>query len=162
MSQPVVVFGSTLIDRGRGSGARRFMLEHPEVGEFIRVFTGWSHVEPGSLTCDGTRPLPLGVLGEVRELAEVPVGLIRSASPRDEMIAALRGPTKYYGGIIEVGSRRQRIIVGQQPRPAVEHRLEVLAESRLRSALSDSVDELESGSTVRVEIYHDTDWPACT
>jgi hypothetical protein len=45
-----ITFRATLIDRGRGTGAKRIMNAHPERGEFIRRLTGWERVEPGTLT----------------------------------------------------------------------------------------------------------------
>ena len=150
----IVTFEAILITRGGGTGAKRVMLENPEISEFIKGFTGWNRVEPGSLTMDNTNPLPLRHLEAVRPLAEQPEGLIKNPRDSDARIAALRGLPKFYAGIATGPSgRRSRVVLSQQPRPAVPNRLEVLGDVLLREALA-----VKDQDRLQLAIYHAEDW----
>src|SRR6478672_9930737 len=98
MGRISVQFEATLIDRGRGTGAKRIMEAHRERAEFIRRLTSWKRVEAGTLTLDHAVPLPLPALSGVSPLGVEPDGLLLNLSPSDAKIAELRGPPKYYGG----------------------------------------------------------------
>lgn len=150
---PAASFNATLIDRGKGTGAKRFMEENPEIGEFIRSLTGWVKVIPGSLTLDHAKPLPGIALRNVSPLGEQPEGLLPSLRREDAEIALMRGPPKYYAAFISAAGRCRRVVLSQQPRPACEHRLEIVADVFLRDAL-----QIETGDRVQVDIYNATDW----
>ena len=151
--QPAVEFEATLRTRGGGTGARRVMLENPERGEFIKSFTGWNYVEPGTLTLDGAAPLPLRSLANIVPLETEPDDLFTYRTLRDTGIASRRGAPAYYGGIASAGPQRHLVILSQQPRPAVEHRLEVMADVCLRDQLA-----VHDGQSVRVRVFHKDDW----
>jgi hypothetical protein len=148
-----LVLKGTLIDRGKGTGAKRIMNAHPERGEFIRRFTGWERVEPGTLTLDHAVPLPLPAVSDFFPLGEEPGDLLSNLSAPDARIAGMRGPPKYYGAVASVGSYHLRVVLSQQPRPAVEHRLEIIGDVFLRNAL-----QVTNGDTVHIEVYHADHW----
>jgi len=147
--QPAIEFEATLITRGGGTGARRVMLENPERAEFIKSFTGWDHVEAGTLTLDDANPLPLPALTEVVPLDTEPNDLFTYRTPRDADIARDRGAPTYYGGVAFAGAHRHLVILSQQPRPAVPRRLEIMADVCLRNYLA-----VQDGHGVRVLIFH--------
>lgn len=147
-------FKAVLIDRGQGTGAKRVMEEHPERGEFIKGFTGWNRVQAGTLTLDHADPLPVAALEGVTPMAQEPPDLLENPSDFDAGIAAQRGPPTYYAAVLAAQGQRQRVLLSQQPRPAVEHRLEVIAEDYLRTTLG-----LETGDSVELEVYEASTWP---
>jgi hypothetical protein len=149
----VVIFKGTLIDRGRGRGAKRIMEAHPERGEFIRLLTGWQRVEPGTLTIDNAVPFPLPALKDVSPLGEEPNQLLRNLNAQDARISAMRGPPKYYGAQASAHGYSRRVVLSQQPRPAVAHRLEIIGDVFLRNAL-----HVESGDTIHIEVFNADDW----
>src|SRR5258707_9683669 len=106
-----VVFKGTLIDRGKGTGAKRIMNAHPERGEYIRRLTGWERVEPGTLTLDHATPLPLSALRNLSPLGEEPEGLLLNLSVSDGRIAGMRGPPKYYGAVASAGGACLRVVL---------------------------------------------------
>jgi hypothetical protein len=129
------------------------MDEHPEREAFILTFTPWQRVESGSLTLDNAEPLPLPALKDVCPLALEPGDLLRGMNQRDATISAMRGAPAYYGGIARAGARSRPVILSQQPRPACEHRLEVLADVHLRTAL-----QVKDGDVLAIDIYEAADW----
>lgn len=131
----------------------RVMEQHPERGEFIKSFAGWERVEPGTLTLDNSEPLPLSVLEDVKPLAVEPDALLRDLSANDARIAAKRGAPSYYGGVACANDRSRLVVLSQQPRPAVGHRLEIIADVRLREEL-----QVQDGDNVRVGIFNRLDW----
>lgn len=149
----VVTFEAVLITRGGGSGAKRVMLENPEISELIKSFTGWNQVKAGTLTLDHASPLPLSVLAKVRHLAKAPSNLLVNPKTGDAQIWKRRGSPKYYAGIVYARSKHRRVILSQQPRPAVAHRLEVLADVCLRDVLS-----VRDGDRLNLAIFHEEDW----
>jgi|SRR6185437_6914789 len=149
----LVVCKGTLIDRGRGTGAKRIMDEHPERGEFIRRLTEWKQVESGTLTLDHVSPLPLLVLRDVPPLGEEPNDLLVNSTPSDARIASMRGPPKYFGAVASTRNRRRSVLLSQQPRPAVAHRLEIIGDVSLRIAL-----QVMTGDTIHVEIFNPDEW----
>ena len=153
--RPTVTFEATLITRGGGTGAKRVMEENPERVGFIRAITGWDKVEPGTLTMDHAQPCPVPALEGTALLGTEPEGLLVSPKPRDAHIESLRGPPSYYCGIAHSNDRKYRVVLSQQPRPAVKDRLEIIADERLRDVL-----EIEDGDKVRVEIFEPEDWPS--
>jgi hypothetical protein len=148
-----VIFKGTLIDRGKGTGAKRIMSAHPERGEFIRRLTGWERVEPGTLTLNDAVPLPLPALGNVSPLGEESNDLLLNLSASDARIAGMRGPPKYYGAVASTRSDYRRVVLSQQPRPAVEHRLEIIGDVFLRNAL-----QIKTGDTIHIEVFNADDW----
>lgn len=150
---PVVEFEATLITRGGGTGAKRLMEQNPERGDYIRSVTGWRHVEPGTLTLDRAHPLPVPALVDVVPLAVEPEDLLQHLEPRDAHIANLRGAPTYYGGVARARNHERKVILSQQPRPAVEHRLEIIADVRLRDTLS-----VANGDKVTLAVYNAPDW----
>jgi hypothetical protein len=148
-----IKFKATLIDRGKGTGAKRIMVSHPERREFIRRLTGWERVEPGTLTLDHADPLPLQALRDVTPLGEEPDDLLAGLNTSDARIAALRGPPKYYGAVASVRNNRRRVVLSQQPRPAVKHRLEIIGDVFLRDAL-----QVKTGTPIHIEVFNSEDW----
>jgi hypothetical protein len=98
-------------------------------------------------------PLPLPALSDLRQLGEEPHDLLNLSAP-DARIAQMRGPPKYYGGVASAKGVCLRVVLSQQPRPAVEHRLEIIGDVFLRDAL-----QVENGDAIHVEIYNADDWP---
>jgi len=74
--------------------------------------------------------------------------LLLNLSGPDARIAGMRGPPKYYGAVASAGCGYFRVVLSQQPRPAVEHRLEIIGDLFLRSAL-----QVENGATIHIEVY---------
>jgi hypothetical protein len=64
-----------------------------------------------------------------------------------------RGPPKYYGAVASAHRGRHRVLLSQQPRPAVEHRLEIIGDVSLRTAL-----QVVTGDTIHIEIFNADDW----
>jgi hypothetical protein len=126
---------------------------HPERTEFIRRLTGWQRVEAGTVTLDHAVPLPLPALSGVSPLGVEPDGLLLNLNASDAKIAELRGPPKYYGGIAFSRNISCRVVLSQQPRPAVQHRLEILSDVFLRSAL-----QVKTGGLIYVEVFNSEDW----
>lgn len=155
MGRSSVQFKATLIDRGRGTGAKRIMEAHPERAEFIRRLTGWERVEAGTLTLDHAVPLPLPALSGASPLGVEPDGLLLNLNASDAKIAELRGPPKYYGGVASSRIFSCRVVLSQQPRPAVQHRLEILSEIFLRNVL-----QVKTGDLIHVEVFNSEDWDA--
>ena len=153
LPSPGVHFRAILITRGGGAGAKRFMEEHPEREAFILTFAPWQRVESGSLTLDHAKPLPLPALQDVVPLALEPADLLRGMTQRDARISAMRGAPAYYGGIIRAGEHSRPVILSQQPRPACEHRLEILADVYLRKPL-----QVTDGDVLAVDVYEGADW----
>lgn len=149
----LVAFKGTLIDRGRGTGAKRIMDAHPKRGEFIRRLTGWEQVEAGTLTLDHAVPLPLPALRDVSPLGEEPDDLLLNLNVSDAQIAKKRGSPKYYGAVASARSGRRRVVLSQQPRPAVGHRLEIIGDVFLRTAL-----QVVTGDIIHIEIFNADDW----
>ncbi len=149
----LVAFKGTLIDRGRGTGAKRIMDAHPKRGEFIQRLTGWEQVEPGTLTLDHAVPLPLPALRDVSPLGEEPDDLLLNLNASDAQIAKKRGSPKYYGAVASARSGRRRVVLSQQPRPAVGHRLEIIGNVFLRTAL-----QVVTGDIIHIEIFNADDW----
>jgi hypothetical protein len=147
-----ITFRATLIDRGRGTGAKRIMNAHPERGEFIRRLTGWERVEPGTLTLDHAIPLPLPAIKDLSPLGEESNDLLVKLSASDARIAGMRGPPKYYGAAASAGGHCVRVVLSQQPRPAVEHRLEIVGDVFLRDVL-----QVETGDTISIQVYDAND-----
>jgi hypothetical protein len=118
----LVAFKGTLIDRGRGTGAKRIMDAHPKRGEFIRRLTGWEQVEPGTLTLDHAVPLPLPALRDVSPLGEEPDDLLLNLNASDAQIAKKRGSPiidPFFKGpistaLINFSDRPRRIDVGDR------------------------------------------------
>jgi hypothetical protein len=129
------------------------MDEHPEREAFILTFTPWQRVESGSLTLDNAEPLPLPALKDVCPLALEPEDLLTGMSRQDARISAMRGAPAYYGGIIRAGERSHPVLLSQQPRPAVQHRLEILADVHLRTEL-----QVTDGDVLAVDVYGAADW----
>lgn len=152
-ARPTVEFEATLITRGGGIGAKRIMEQHLERGNFINSFTRWERVEPGTLTLDNSEPLPLSVLQEVKPLAIEPDDLLHDLSTNDARTAAKRGAPSYYGGVACANGRSRLVVLSQQPRPAVERRLEIIADVRLREEF-----QVRDGDNVRVCIFNRLDW----
>jgi hypothetical protein len=148
-----IAFKGALIDRGKGTGAKRIMNAHPERGEFIRRLTAWEQVEPGTLTLDHAVPLPLPALRDVSPLGEEPDDLLLNLNAYDARIAGMRGPPKYYGAVASARTDCRRVVLSQQPRPAVEHRLEIIGDVFLRNAL-----HVENGDTIHIEVFNADDW----
>jgi hypothetical protein len=116
VSRKLIEFKAILIDRGKGTGAKRIMESHPERAEFIRQRTGWERVEAGTLTLDHAVPLPLQTLSDMSPLGEEPAGLIANLAANDARIAGLRGQPKYYGGIASSRNYCRHVVLSQQPR----------------------------------------------
>jgi hypothetical protein len=89
----------------------------------------------------------------VSQLGEEPDALLRNLVPSDAQIARMRGPPKYYGAVATTRSNCRRVVLSQQPRPAVEHRLEIIANVFLRNAL-----RVETGNTIYIEVFNADDW----
>ena len=152
--KPEVTFEAVLITRGGGTGAKRIMEAHPEIGEFIKTFTGWNRVEAGTLTLNHANPLPLPVLASVRELAEQPPDLVKNPNLNDARIMQLCGPPKYYAALATSKSGKiHRVVLSQQPRPAARHRLEVIADIYLRDALA-----VIDNDAITLAIFHCDEW----
>ena len=150
---PAVIFAGTLRTHGGGTGAKRVMDENPERATFIKDITGWDRVEHGTLTLDNTDPLPDAALARVACLGMEPPDLMPHLSARDREIAKMRGVPSYYGGVAFTGPVARLVVVSQQPRPAVKHRLEVMADVRLRRFLA-----LRDEEKVRVTIFKSDHW----
>jgi len=148
-----VTFVGTLITRGGGTGAKRVMLANPERAEFIKSFTGWSRVEPGTLTVDDARPLPLVALADVRALATEPANFLHALTDSDKRIAQCRGSPSYYGATVAARGVMRPAILSQQPSPAVKSRLEIIAPEFLRRDLG-AVD----GDAVSLTVYVPDEW----
>ncbi len=138
---------------GRRGGAKDIMEKHPRWPEFICSFTGWPGLEPGTLTLDNCQPLPLSALSGISCLAIEPPGLFENDSSYENLMRR-RGNRRFYCGMALAGKRSQIVVVGQQEKPAVEHRLEVYAQVKLRDKLC-----VETGDIVLVEIYNKETWP---
>jgi hypothetical protein len=125
----------------------------PKRGEFIRRLTGWEQVEPGTLTLDHAVPLPLPALRDVSPLGEESDDLLLNLNASDAQIATKRGSPKYYGAVASARSGRRRVVLSQQPRPAVGHRLEIIGDVFLRTAL-----QVVTGDIIHIEIFNADDW----
>ncbi len=150
---PAVIFAGTLRTHGGGTDAKRIMDENPERATFIKYITGWDRVEHGTLTLDNTVPLPDSALARVSCLGTEPPDLMQHLSARDREISKMHGVPSYYGGVAFAGPVARLVVVSQQPRPAVKHRLEVMADVRLRCFLA-----LQDEEKVRVTIFKCDHW----
>lgn len=150
---PSLRIKAVLITRGGGKGAKRFMLEYPERERFIMEFTKWPRVEPGTLTCDNALPLPQEAVRKFNPIAKEPEDLYGNLSPHDVNRLEARGMPSYYTGIAYSALISYPVILSQQPRPAVTHRLEILADVRLRDEL-----KVQDGDQVELELFDPTEW----
>ncbi len=151
--KPAVIFAGTLATRGGRAGTKRVMDENPERVAFIKSITGWDRVEHGTLTLDDVAPLSVSALDSISCLGTEPADLMPNLAARDREIANIRGVPSYYGGVAFAGPVARLVIVSQQPRPAIDHRLEVMADVRLQCLLA-----VQDGDTVHVTIFKPEDW----
>lgn len=157
---PVVTIRGKLIDRSGGQygrpapGSREIMETFAGWPDFIMTFTGWSRVEPGTLTLDCCDPHPGPPLEQTAELATEPPDLLDGFKPSyGQFLRGQRGLRRYYGAVARVDGLEASAIVSQQERPAKADRLEVYSNVRLRDALN-----LATGDEVQVDIFHADAW----
>ena len=160
MTQPVVTFQGTLIDRSKGKlglpapSSKELMENVPAWPEFIRSITRWDRVEPGTLTLDNVQPLPCPALGSVDRLGVEPNDIFNDY---DAKYAALlrqrRGARRFYGAIARAGGRSHVAAISQQVTPAKEDRLVVYSAARLRDVL-----QIATSNVVEVYVFNKADW----
>ena len=158
--QPGTQFEGMLIDRSAGRyglgapSSKELMEKVPEWPAFIRSITGWQRVEPGTLTLDCVKPLPLPTLENVVCLGTEPEDLFMGYSPKyARLLREKRGPRRFYGAFAHTGQRTHVAAVSQQATPAVEHRLEVYSDEKLRDLL-----QVRTMDVVYVDVFHKDDW----
>jgi len=157
--KPVVRLAGVLITRSGGCAEKRsakcLMEKNPSIGEFIKSITGWDEVFCGTLTLDCSTPRPIGALlsGAIKPLGTMPKETLNYNDPQDAARARQRGAPVYYGCIAHSARASRRVVLSQQPYPAVPHRLEIVADVRLREALS-----VADSDKLLVDIYHGDDW----
>ena len=121
---------------------------------YIKSVTGWSRVEPGTLTLDDTKPLPGPALAAVESLGTEPDDLFLGYDPQyAQFLRRCRGERRFYGAIAHAGGRSYIAAVSQQVTPAKKDRLEVYSSERLRDVL-----QVETGAVIEVSIFNRSDW----
>ncbi len=122
--------------------------------EFIMGFTGWSRVEPGTLTLERCEPAPGPALENVPELSVEPPDLLDGFKPDyAQFLRDKRGLRRYYGAVVRAGNQDAVAVVSQQERPASSSRLEIYSDVCLRDALV-----LSTGDTVQVDVFAAGAW----
>ena len=160
MTQPVVTFQGTLIDRSKGKlglpapSSKELMENVPAWPEFIRSITRWDRVEPGTLTLDNVQPLPCPALGSVDRLGVEPNDIFNDYDAKyAALLRQCRGARRFYGAIARAGGRSHVAAISQQVTPAKEDRLEVYSDARLRDVL-----QIATSNVVEVYVFNKADW----
>lgn len=155
-----MILSGEVIDRSRGQpglrapSSREIMETFLPWPEFIMSFTGWSRVEPGTLTLESCEPLPGPTLESVPELSAEPPNLLDGFGPNyGQFLRNQRGLRRYYGVVTRANNRTAVAVVSQQERPASPSRLEVYSDVCLRDTLVLSTDD-----TVQVEVFDAEVW----
>ena len=150
----------TLIDRSRGQSglsapsSQEIMTTFAPWPDFIMGFTGWSRVEPGTLTLECCEPPPSRALEHVSELSVEPPNLLDGFRPEySRFLRSRRGLRRYYGALVRATGRDAVAVVSQQERPASPSRLELYSNVRLRDALI-----LTTGDAVQVDLFAADVW----
>ena len=160
MPNTAATISGTLIDRSRGQpglgapSSREIMTAFAPWPDFIMGFTGWSRVEPGTLTLERCEPPPGRALEHVSELSVEPPNLLDDFRPEyAQFLRSRRGLRRYYGALVRARDRDAVAVVSQQERPATPSRLEVYSNVRLRDVLI-----LTTGDTVQVDLFAADVW----
>ena len=162
MTQPVVTFQGTLIDRSKGKpglpapSSKELMENVPAWPDFIRSITRWDRVEPGTLTLDNVQPIPGPALGSVDSLGVEPNDMFNDYDAQyADFLRQCRGERRFYGAIARVGDRSCGAAISQQVTPAKEDVLEVYSDARLRDVLKIAPSDVVE---VYVDVFNKADW----
>ena len=160
MTQPVLTFRGTLIDRSRGRpflpapSSTELMEKVPAWPDFIRSITRWGRVEPGTLTLVNVVPLPGPALGNVDILGVEPNDIFNEYDAKyAAFLRQCRGERRFYGAIARAGGRSHLAAISQQAMPATKDVLEVYSDARLRDVL-----QIVTKEVVEVDVFIKADW----
>ena len=160
MTQPVVTFQGTLIDRSKGKPGLRapsskdLMKKVPAWPDFIRSITRWDRVEPGTLTLDHVQPLPGPALGSVESLGVEPHDIFNEYDAKyAAFLRQHRGERRFYCAIARAGGHSHVAAISQQVTPAKEDVLEVYSDERLRDVL-----QIATCNAVELDVFNKADW----
>ena len=140
----------TVTNRSGGhqhNSASQVMNRNPKWAEFVRSIENWDRVELGTLTLDGCSPLPNAALDHHAAIATEPSPDTLFDDPTYIRLMVKRGERRFYRGIAKSLKSSCRVLVSQQRNPACNHRLEIYASRKLRTAL-----DVMDGDRVCVEI----------
>lgn len=160
MNRSTIIFNGKIIDRSKGKlvhgsakSSKELMEVFPAWTNFILSFTGWSQVEPGTLTLEDVRSMPLPRLSAVTPLGIEPADLFRTYRRDYYNLLQRRGERRFFGAVIRANKKDHVAVASQQKRPASNSRLEVYSDVRLRDALC-----VRTGDEVSVEIIEADLW----